>query len=67
MVIPKRLIKIFLISPVFIFITIIFSSCLTIKTRYVVERFLEFDDVDFNHVKNINIITENKTFGKEFE
>ncbi|MBP7553918.1 MAG: hypothetical protein KA885_10885 [Spirochaetes bacterium] len=65
MVISGRFIKKLLISCVFI--TIIFSSCLTIKTRYVVERFLEFDDIDFNHVKNINIITENKTLGKEFE
>ena len=43
------------------------SSCVTIKYQYIVERFLEFDDIDFNHVKKINIVCSNKYFAKELE
>lgn len=44
-------------------VVLLFSSCLTFNFNHVIEKFIEYKDVDFNNVKRINIITNNKSVG----
>jgi len=38
----------------------IISSCLSFNYNHIVEKFVEYKDINFNNVKKINIITKNK-------
>jgi hypothetical protein len=51
--------SIFIILPVFLSF-----SCISLNYNHIIEKFIEFKDVDFNHVKVINIITGQKEFSQ---
>jgi tetratricopeptide (TPR) repeat protein len=55
-------------KKIIIFFMTIFllSSCITFNYNHVVEKFFEFDDIDFNNIKRINIISGNKDFSDAF-
>lgn len=50
-----------------ILVIFIFFSCLSIKFKYIMEKFIEFEDIDFNRVKRINIICKDKIYSKALE
>jgi tetratricopeptide (TPR) repeat protein len=48
--------------PLLILLLATLTSCLTFKYDHIMERFMEYDDFDFNRIKEINIVTENRDF-----
>lgn len=53
---------------IFLFFLSFFTfSCISLKFNYILEKFIEFEDIDFNRVKSINIICKDKIFAKALE
>ncbi|OHD15265.1 MAG: hypothetical protein A2086_11005 [Spirochaetes bacterium GWD1_27_9] len=44
----------------------IFFSCITFNFNHIIEKFIEYDNINFNNVKKINIISKNKFFASVF-
>ncbi len=42
----------------------LFMSCLSFNYNFVLEKFVEYEDVDFNNIKKINIISKNKNLSE---
>ena len=59
-----RIYKNYIIPVSFILPFFLFFSCITFNYNHIIEKFIEFKDVDFNHVKAINIVCTQKDFSE---
>jgi hypothetical protein len=48
-------------------ISLLLSSCITYNYDHIIEKFIEFKDIDFNHIRIIHIVCTQKDFSNELK